>query len=214
MRYLYSTTTPDVYGWTRGTELLAAAGVPVHPLVPGALVYVTEDPRGSGRAPLWVLVSEKPWEGAREVADDAIIVGKPRPLLDRDLAAVRLAALSELSRLGAALAEEPVRLEGRPPLGVGVDSQRDWTSLLTATSVAEALGFDPSAVGVYPFPFPARDGSVVVLENATAARVLYFELFAHGAARRKLLDAAAQAVYAATTSQGVADALLAYRGSL
>ena len=213
MKYLYSTTTPDVYGWSRGTELLAAAGVPVHPLVAGSLVYVTEDPRGSGRAPLWVVSPESPGPGAREVADDAVLVGKPRPLDDRDLEVVRLAALSELGRRGAALAETSVTLPGLPPLGVGKESRDDWGSLWDAVHACEAEGIDPVAAGVLPFPFPARDSSLLTLRTASEARQIFLALFAAGAARRKALDAAAQAIYAATTAQGVVDALLSYLGA-
>jgi hypothetical protein len=212
VRYLYSTATPDVYGWTRGTELLAAAGVPVHPLVPGALVYVTEDPRGSGRAPLWVLVAEKPWEEAREVPDDAVIVGKPRPLLERDLEVVRAAALAEVGRVAALRAETPVNIPGYPPLGVGAQSRADWGSLLDATHAAEGLGLDPVTAGVYPVPFPAKDGSTVTLSTPSQARQLLLALFAAGNARKAAADAAAKQIRSAPTVAEVASALVAYLG--
>lgn len=191
-----------------GQLLLAAAGVQIYPFAPRGLVYVAD---ASGDF-AWV-VSDIESEGARQVADDVVIVGKAVPLRDEDIEPIRSAALAELARMGRELSEAPVTLDGFPPLGVGASSRADWGSLLDATHAAVALGLNPVAAGVYPFPFPARDGTVITLQTPADAYQLLLALFAAGSARRKSADAASVAIVKATSAAQIASELNSFRSA-
>jgi len=200
---------------TPGAWLLVLAGVPVWPIQAGALAADLRPESGGAteidEATLEIPVVELVDDPNGLIADDAVTVGGPAvPLVEDDLELLRAAALVEVARRGLVRSEASAMVPGYPPLGVGLESQRDWSSLLHATGAAEAIGADPVTLGIYPRPFPARDGSSVVLDTPAEARALYLQLFAIGGARRLALDTAAAAVAAATTTTELVAALAAY----
>lgn len=192
---------------TRGAWLLALAGVPAFPFVPGSVAIdgrrESGGPTADGEA-LLVPVVELVVDDRGAVPDDALVVGaEPVPLLEEDLETVRAAAVAEVRRL--ALERSWVAVDGHRH-AVGTEAQANWLALLQADSIAVAHG----RASKFPKAFLDLDGKMVALSARAAAEDLFDTLFDGGNALHASRVTAELQLEAATTTGQVVALLLAY----
>jgi hypothetical protein len=195
---------------TRGAWLLALAGVPCSPFVPGE-VAIDGRPESGGPTlegeALLVPVVELVPDDDGPVPDDALVVGaEEAPLLAEDLETVLAAAVAEVRRL--ALERAWVAVDGHRH-AVGTEAQANWLALLQADSIAVARG----RASKFPKAFLDLDGKVVTLATRAAAEDLFDALFDGGNALHAARITAELQLEAATTTEQVVTVLVAYAAS-
>lgn len=179
-----------------GQWLLACAGIPVGPFAAGRLAV---DPDAGG----CLLLADAAPAGAREV-DAAAVTTRVVPLDEKDLEAIRAAALDEVARLAAERLSAPVDVGG-VLVGLSEESRAKWVQLSHFVEVAPGV-----LTPYYPIPFPAQSGTGLLTSDAHVTQT-YVALFLAGLQREGAATVATLAIRAATTTAEVVTALRAYQ---
>lgn len=199
MSYVVDKPAPEEFGVVigGGSWLLACAGVSVGPFAPGALA-VDPDAGACLR-----LAATSPGAGAREI-DAAAVTTRVVPLDEKDLEAIRAAALDEVARLAAERLSAPVDVGG-VLVGLSEESRAKWVQLSHFVEVAPGV-----LTPYYPIPFPAQSGTGLLTSDAHVTQT-YVALFLAGLQREGAATVATLAIRAATTTAEVVTALRAYQ---
>lgn len=178
-----------------GQWLLACAGIPVGPFAAGRLAV---DPDAGG----CLLLADAAPAGAREIPGDAV-TARVVPLDEKDLEAIRAAALDEVARLADERLSAPVDVGG-VLVGMSSESRQKWASL------ALFVVLSPATLP-YPIPFPAQQGTKGALTSDLHVAQTYGALFVAGLQREAAANAVTLALRDAATTGEIVAALRAYQ---